>query len=171
VDEGLKQRLVGAAVLVVVAVVVLPFMLGAQVERESNARNSAAQLQPLPINPAPRPVSAPRERSQEAAVLTPTLPTEIDSSPVVKRPSVGSATKPHSQGGFVVQLATFSQLANAEKLQRSLSDTSYVVTVEPYEQFWRVVVGPFTDQARARSALNKLEKRTRLNGVIREIGS
>ena len=144
-------------------------MLGGPVERDRNASNSGAQLQPLPINPAPRPVSAPRERAQEAKVLTPTLPTENESSSVVRPPSVGSATKLHSQGGFVVQLATFSQLANAKKLQRSLSDTSYVVTVEPYEQFWRVVVGPFAHQARARSALNKLQKRTRLNGVIREI--
>ena len=71
-DETLKQRLVGACVLVVVAVVVVPWLLGDSIERSSNAPERGRTWPPTETPP-------------------PSIPDVRSGDPTAARPQVKSA--------------------------------------------------------------------------------
>lgn len=172
-DETLKQRLVGACVLVVVAVVVVPWLLGDPIERSSNAPERKAvpgrtTETPPPSIPDARSGDPTAARPQVEKVPSPTTRTE-PAATASTQPPVTAPRELQSAGGYVVQIATFSKPANARKLKQDLGDTSYPVLVEQYGEFWRVVVGPFASESDAARALRYLEKRTRLDGVVRSL--
>src|SRR5690606_29246454 len=146
-DEGLKQRIIGALVLVVAAVVFLPMLLSGQDETEQvevtvpdapvldDREIAAATPPPLP-EPAPVP-EMPQAivESQDNPAATPLPETAaIEPVTVVPEPEApvaapepepapapaeqpAAAPTPTPAGGWVIQQASFSNDANADSFR------------------------------------------------------
>ena len=206
-DKALKQRLVGATVLVVLAVILLPMLLSGPVEPGTVA-SQPIELPPRPgelqfetrrfpvgsndqgsAPPAP-PRQTPDPVDRTAAVATPEVPgpessedmvAEHDSSPgpeaqvesdvapalVQDSPGEGApAEEPAAgpggpeSGRFLVQVASFSSPANADRLAKRLRGDDFPVMLDTVESaagtLHRVRVGPYAVEYDARDTLQRL---------------
>jgi DedD protein len=204
-DSALKQRLVGAAVLVAVAVIVIPMLLdGPQPEltgesvsldipqapqRDREVREipltlpvtpradtsgtvESERLPTVDIAPANRldalaesappiaPSSAPAApnatpaTSASASSEAPTAPTP--SAAPVPTPSATASPGADPQGGFAVNLGSFTKASNAESLRSRLRGAGFPMLVETIDldgkPATRLRAGPYGTRAEAERA-------------------
>jgi DedD protein len=229
-DQGLKERLIGAAVLVALGVWLIPWVLDGQSE-QSESRTSALQLpvpeQPVPMRsqtirldeerqgPAPAAestaqveltagaeatsgavstvgaeptITAEPAAAEPVAVAAPAPATTVgatgvvadDSPPVVtaalaerdvkssqpaappkrEAAAASSAPDPSAQKGWLVQLGSFSEEANARRLAERVSTFGYRANITSHRTsgrvMYRVRVGPESSRARAQAAASAL---------------
>lgn len=166
-DPLLKQRLVGLAVLIALAVIFIPMFLTPPaaplppVVPRDMAPMPADSLpaEPVPVDPVivgevERGLNAtPAELAESIAPAAgPTTPLIAPSSaPALPMPRETTVTQvtdlPHAPapGAWIVQLGTFSNEANAKKLQQKLHGAGFAVTITPLEasgkRTFRVRVG------------------------------
>jgi DedD protein len=172
-DEQLKQRLVGAAVLVIAAIVFVPMLLEGEPDMEpavvsevpvSPAREvtgtGTASVEPSPPPRAPQPTAMVEE--------SPKTPASRGSAGGTPSPDTGSGTTTTS--GFAVQLGTFSKAANATALRDRLAARGYAAFVKTEGSgsgaVSRVYVGPQKNRAAAEKELKKLLGETKLRGFV-----
>ena len=209
-EAGLKQRLVGAAVLVFIAVVVIPIVLDEP--REHEQPNALLNIPPEPVEgfdssavelPELASVeagSALREDiAEELRAFEPVLAKARDAAPPVapveevspeaaanaqaedpdnaaqessEMPPAARTAQPRAatENGWVVQLASFRQPANARALRERLRARDYMVFLDSVAAtngtITRVYIGPFSEQAEARSAAVRLRQQTSLEGIV-----
>ncbi len=187
-DENLiKQRLVGACVLVALAVIFLPSFFQ---KNERVAIDTTSQIPPAPAIETvviPRPekpegikVPPPEELFQPKVVDAPKLPpkpqsTTPSSEPIAevkkpvkpKAPPKKIAEKPrlNEKGapvGWVVQAASFKAQEGAQKLTDRLLKADYRAYSQSVNTekgvFYRVFIGPFIDEQRANKAKQTVDK-------------
>jgi cell division septation protein DedD len=209
-DIALKQRLVGASVLIALAVVVLPMLLGGRPDgdrQDTQKIELPAQPPELDFQTRKYPVGerpAPRPASPEPAPAK-TLPTPVpDAMPVtqaapdtVERPETDapapepgaaaageevaitplpapmeiesqpeSAPAPAVSGGrYVVQVASFGALDNANRLAATLRSSGYSVMLDSIKSdagtLHRVRVGPYGDEAQAEAAVRRIQSQVK----------
>jgi DedD protein len=186
-DTALKQRLVGASVLIALAVVVLPMLLGG---RPDNT-NPASQKIELPPQPAELdfetrryPIGeqkspAPRERSASASKPLPSPSRPVESPPagtlepesageeatdssIESLPAVVPVTSPSTDSGrYIVQVASFGAVDNANRLSETLRSYGYDVLVDTVKSdvgtLHRVRVGPYASESDASGVVSKLQ--------------
>lgn len=168
-DPLLKQRLVGIAVLIALAVIFIPMFLTPPaaplppVIPRDMAPMPADTLpaEPVPVDPVivgevERGLNAtPAELAESVAPAAgPTTPLTAQGSaaslPMPRETTVTQVTDlPHAAapapGAWIVQLGTFSSEANAKKLQQKLHGAGFAVTITPLEasgkRTFRVRVG------------------------------
>ena len=200
-DKALKQRLVGASVLVALAVVVLPMLLSGQPETQQETRSIAVPPRPSELSFETRRFPVGDQDAAQAARLEPThtqaaneaqalhLPagstdsakqggTEDSSPPEPQKligeqgaeAQTGAGPEPSTQtpadaddsreqkpqaraggvGRYLVQVASFSSVSNANRLAGRLREDGMPVLMDNIETnagiLHRVRVGPF-DQA------------------------
>ena len=170
----MKQRLVGAAVLVIAAVVFIPMLL----DRDDG---DAARVLPSPrlVRPEPLPEPLPEDadarttplagESATASAPPPAAaPTPSKPAAAQKRPEpVAKATPaPPPQGGYAVQLGSFAQAANARGLRDRLTAKGYAAFVESAGSVTRVYVGPQKSRADAEEMRKQLETEMRMKGIV-----
>jgi len=185
-DIALKQRLVGASVLIALAVIVLPMLLGGRPE-SSVAESQKIELPPQPEKldfetrrypigespPAPQPQldeqsAKPLPSPAPAARTVPAPGPETESSPVSESPSSAAATvaketqAPADKGArYVVQVASFGSTDNANRLSGTLRGYGYAVLLDSVKSdvgtLHRVRVGPFPSEADANAAVGRLK--------------
>ena len=174
-DRALKERVIGAIVLVVVAVLIVPvFLDGPANDAETISKvvtlpgqNDQERMtqkivlnrdrtEPVPSNtPAPgtRPETAQRE--PPAAADT---PTEAPGSARTERPIATES----STGMWAVQLGSFSNQENAERLAAGLRKQGYAAFLSKLETgsgaLHRVRIGPQKDRDGAESVAAQLGK-------------
>ncbi len=187
-DERLKQRLVGAAVLVSLVVIIAPMILKPPPEPGGEWRAS-----PLPSRPENVfrteivPVS-------EAEILhMPTVSkvegTQGAEGAASERDGAGAASAPGDRGGpsgaieeadepasgrglgaWAVQLGSFSNSANALALRDRLRAKGYPAFVQGARiedrDITRVYVGPELLRAKAAESRKRLEQETELRGLV-----
>jgi DedD protein len=206
-DIALKQRLVGASVLIALAVVVLPMLLGGrpeigapetqrielppqppELDFESRrypigeappprqAKSTEQAVKPLPSPgtstrkeqpvQSPPPEQAPTDtaatRQEEQA--TTAIPGEgvAATPPAVKTPAtmLHSETNPEEGGRYVVQIASFGAVENANRLSETLSGYGYQVMLDSVKSdvgtLHRVRIGPFPTEAAANETVSRL---------------
>lgn len=179
-DKGLRQRMVGALVLVALAVIFLPMLFSRedQLQRvvvEAPAMPHAApppsaELEPvavpqvadLPQEPVPgaaapgaaAPVEAP------AAVVEPAAVVDLAPPPVSRLDANGLAVS------WSVQLASLSNRASAESLQQTLRGKGYNAYIRNVEGMNRVFVGPVIERAEAERLRDQLTRLQKLNGFV-----
>ncbi|QJD58103.1 SPOR domain-containing protein [Pseudomonas sp. gcc21] len=154
-DQGLKQRIIGALVLIVAAVVFLPMLLSGQDEtvtveidappapqmdeREIDVAapvelpqpEQVPDLPPTPLpDPQPIPLPEPTEPSEPpepAVAVAPTPPAADAVPPAPAEPASAQPERAASapSGDWVVQLGSFSSSANAEGLRETLLTQGY----------------------------------------------
>ncbi len=119
------------------------------VEEEAGA-DPAALLQPA--SPGPVQVVTPVTEPVPLVTEAPTPPPEDPSEPVPQVPA----------GRYLVQVASFSSLANAERLSQQLRTMSLPLVTDEVEvdagRLHRVRVGAFEDRAEAERVLQRLQK-------------
>lgn len=186
-DKGLKQRMVGALVLLALAVIFLPMLLS----REDEARQVQVDAPQMPAAPeipttelqpvaVPEPQVLPDEPVGSAAVE----PLEPVEAPAVEVPAVATApvtavapaTAPASKPSrldanslpisWSVQLASLSSSDGAQKLQKTLRTQGYNAYIRSVDGMNRVFVGPLIERAEADRLRDQLNRQHKLNGFV-----
>lgn len=157
-DLALKQRLVGAIVLIALAVIFLPMLL--------DGSGSSDQLS-VGVE-IPERIDAPESRFEvpdvdsELAGGQPRAGSEEGSAGDATDADSGSAEKDEpAVTGWVVQVGSFSRDANAIVLRDRLQSKGFPAFVSRGEadgqSVWRVQVGPVPEEAEAKELARKLE--------------
>ena len=190
-DKGLKQRMVGALVLLALAVIFLPMLLSREDESQrvqvdapempATPQAPDVELQPVAV-PEPQllpdePIGADAEQSMEsgepvvaeqpAAPLTPVTPA-AEPEPEVAAPSpapskLDANSLPIS---WSVQLASLSSSDGAQKLQKTLRTQGYNAYIRSVDGMNRVFVGPLIERAEADRLRDQLNRQHKLNGFV-----
>jgi DedD protein len=160
-EIGLKERLIGAIVLVILGVIIIPFFL-----KGSSPDSGVTQSLTLPPSGA---TTAPQ---QYTMALTPASGTVVAATPVTQAPAAAPpappAAKPvvHSierkpetpapQGKWLVQAGSYGSEANAAKVAHTLEQHGYHASVSRFtkggQTYFRVRVGPYADRSAAEKA-------------------
>ena len=188
-ERALKERIIGAVVLVVFAVLVVPVFLDGPPEDgeivservllpgQEDQKNQTVVLdrnrtQPVPA--ATTPAAAParqeparQEPVQEEQVREEPRPEVVPDKPV-EEPAPKPAPKPVPQpaasttGMWAVQLGSFSNKENAEKLAADLRKQGYAAFLSQLTmdngQLHRVRIGPQKDRESAEEMAKRLAK-------------
>ena len=184
-ERALKERIIGAVVLVVFVVLVVPVFLDGPPEDgeivservmlpgQEDQKNQTVVLdrnrtQPVPaaITPATAPVRqepARQEPVQEEPVREEPKPDVVPDKPV-EEPAPKPAPQPAASttGMWAVQLGSFSNKENAEKLAANLRKQGYAAFLSQLTtengQLHRVRIGPQKDRESAEEMAKRLAK-------------
>lgn len=170
-DERLKQRLVGAAVLVLAAVIFVPMLLD---QGDGDPRQPAGTI------PEPRPESSPPPLPEDASARS--VPLDSKRRLAVPAPAAPAAQKPPAKTvkkaapvapaatsvtpGFAVQVGSFAKASNATGLRDKLVAKGYTAFVKSSGSVTRVYVGPQSSRAKAEKVLKKLLAEFQLKGIV-----
>lgn len=207
-DKAYKQRMVGALVLVAVAVIFLPMLF----TRQDEARHvqvdapaaphapvapqvkvdpvSVPEQQPLPQEPVPtdeelspgnQPPSMPIAPAPNKAVSQPAATAKAAPAAAVAKPVTAPAPAPAAPAApaadskvdanglsvsWSVQLASLSNRANADNLQKTLRTQGYNAYIRTSDGVNRVFVGPLIERAEADRLRDQLDKQQKLKGIV-----
>lgn len=197
-DRALKERIIGAVVLVLVAVLVVPIFLDGPPDEQETVSTSVTlpgqsddgrqqqtivlnrdRSEPVPATRAdappvsdtaavavtqapPQPVQEPEQEPASATTPAPKSEPEI----VVEEETVEDApvqvATTSATGMWAVQLGSFSNQQNAEKLAASLRDQGYAAFLSQLDRggaaLHRVRIGPQKDRAGAEQIAAQLAK-------------
>ena len=96
-------------------------------------------------------------------------PAKAAAAPAKAAPDTTSKAAPSGSGGYVVQLAAFSDDKGANALANRLKKTGHPAFTEPVTTsrgtLWRVRVGPYATRDEANTARDKL-KREGQSGIV-----
>lgn len=215
-DKAYKQRMVGALVLVALAVIFLPMLFSRQDEQrqvtvQAPAAPQAPSVPPVQVEPVvvPEPQVLPQEpvpsddeiaqQEEPSAPIAPTAPTAptapVAPAPVAKpaapapapapvakpttppsQPISAAPTKPDTTQSRVdanglsvswsVQLASLSNRASAENLQKTLRSQGYNAYIRTADGKNRVFVGPLIERAEADRLRDLLNRQQNLKGFV-----
>lgn len=185
-DKGLKQRIVGALVLVALAVIFLPMLLSRQDERASiEVEVPTAPVSPgmpetvappvdVPVasEPVPGDVDQPlplEPQPEPQVVAEPAVPAQVEPS----RPAAVAAETPASRldeaslpVSWSVQLASLSSRTGAEALQKTLRSQGYNAYIRQADGMNRVFVGPVIERKEADRLRDQLNRQHKLSGFV-----
>jgi DedD protein len=207
-DQMLKQRLIGAIVIISLAVIFIPMILEGP-DDELSPRTQDMPPPPtidyqsevaLPVpaessEPAESPAAPVTEQEvsaiPESSTPQPAAVTSQAEVPVKQTGPVESAIKPKSdiakqpsskttpkaataltQGGWILQVGSFSQQANALSLRDRLKKSGYLVSVQDVNgaggTIHRVLIGPVSDRKAAEQLQDKLAREQKLKAMVLE---
>ena len=182
-ERRVKERLIGATILVVLVVLIVPeFLPGTPhppadsrekdgqgnllryiIDDEKIATQPPAAQGPASGAVAPAAASAPPSAVMAAAVEPPSPAAPPAPEQVTPPPPVPAATVPRSAtgGGWTVQVGSFASRANAETLQRQIKGEGFTVYISPIgagaAMRYRVRLGPVADRAAAAAIMQRLQ--------------
>lgn len=222
-DKAYKQRMVGALVLIAIAVIFLPMLFSRQDEARrvqvdapaapqapatsqikvepvsvpqqqplpqepvptddelTQPAQSARTAQPvqqrtnqqppaMPIAPAPsKPVAAAPKPVQTAPAKPAPAPTPAPAQAPAPVASAADTSRVDANGLSVtwsVQLASLSNRANADNLQKTLRTQGYNAYIRTSDGVNRVFVGPVIERAEADRLRDTLEKQQKIKGIV-----
>lgn len=185
-NAALQQRLIGAIVLVALAVIFLPMLLDGSGARERFDVDmdipERPQAPPSRIEDAPQPAAGgARDTQAQGAALAragdagataapesePPAPAADDTTAATATPAGGDATgagdgAQAGPGAWVVQVGSFARETNALVLRDRLREAGYEAFVEEgrgeERTLWRVRVGPVSERAQAEELRVALER-------------
>ena len=174
-DKNLKQRIVGALVLVALAVIFLPMLFS----RPDDLRQVVVNAPSIPATPEILPVKQepvivpeaeplpeePQVADTAPAVASDVVPVEQLETPAVVTP-VSHLDANSLPVTWSVQLASLASRAGAEKLQKELRSKGYNAYVRTFEDKNRVLVGPVMNRAEADRLRDLLGRQMNLKGFI-----
>jgi DedD protein len=187
-DRALKERVTGAVVLVVFAVLVVPIFLdGPSSEEEivsatvtlpgqnnqerkqqtivlDRDRSEPVPVSRTPVAPQPAPTKTESMPEQQKPDVSAPAKSEPAATPAAKAATKEPAAegKASATGMWAVQLGSFSAQDNAERLAASLRDQGYAAFLSQVQsgsgQLHRVRIGPQKDRASAEAVAAQLAK-------------
>lgn len=189
-DFNPKHRVVGAIVLVALAVVVVPWVLdsgeddwhsgdGASAtenkvfvtELTDTAASAGATHTAPAAQTAPAAIAPPPATASASPTPAPT-PAKVDEAAASVPPSVPArAPAVPAEKGFYVQVGAFSDRANAKHLADQLRQHGYRVRVEQVRvasrNVLRVRVGPYSQNKQAQAARAAIQRQFDVQGIVR----
>ncbi|MCQ4264396.1 cell division protein [Stutzerimonas stutzeri] len=194
-DKGLLQRMVGALVLVALAVIFVPMLFNRQddlghvtVDAPSiPAAPVVAEIEMQPVEvPQPEsvpegfeiieegaePDAAPAAPEQAPAPIEPAAP--VAAAPAAQPPATQSqppVADPRLDNNnlpvsWSIQLASLSNRASAESLQQTLRSQGYNAYIRTAEGMNRVFVGPLVERSEANRLRDVLQRQQKLDGFV-----
>jgi DedD protein len=194
--QRLKERLVGAAVLVVIAVIFIPMLLTGPMDSSSITKSNIPDRPTekfnsklIPLSDSLKPTAEVEENNPVSESISETSIAEeisdgsqndisennkpnADTSVIEKKPVQKKVIKDKKVGltAWVVQLGSFSSKVNADKLNLNLRKSGFPAFVEPStkkgEASYRVRVGPEILRADADALLKKIKTKMKLDGIV-----
>ncbi|MES9833180.1 MAG: SPOR domain-containing protein [Candidatus Thiodiazotropha sp. LLP2] len=172
-EERLKQRMLGGAVLVALIVIFVPMLIEEPVEKRDKSTHSIPikpQSQTIkPVQPV-TPVKPPKKVVSEAPPPKPVVKQTAKPKPVVKaEPKKPLSTeKPRSSPtAWIIQVASLTNETNAEKLVEKLRKADLPAQMELVKlagkRHYRIRVGPEVDHRLAEKMLAKIKKDFKMN--------
>jgi DedD protein len=178
-DQKLKQRLIGAIVLISLAVIFIPIILEGP-DDEWSPRVQEIPVPPQLDYPAEVELPVPAEPAREtpaaeepaAPPVTPeTSPLRPEPEPAASKPPAPAA-KPAAapSGSWVIQVGSFSQKLNASGLRDRLKKAGYASYLQETSSgnvmAWRVLVGPYETRAAAEKQRDRITREHHLKGMV-----
>jgi DedD protein len=189
-ETGLKQRIVGAAVLVILAVIFIPMLLDTSVEEKQfmgatnipvqpanmptpETEDFSSRIVPLEQPPKQEAESKPADTQVPATVeegMPPSSDTTVPPGP--REPVMENKDEAGGVGvtAWVVQLGSFSSSENAEALNQKLRKAGFKAFVEPLKQdagtIYRVRIGPELKRSDADKINDQLKKDLQIAGIV-----
>lgn len=189
-DRRLKQRMVGALVLLALAAVFLPMLFN----RADQPRAVRVEAPPMPAEPAPlqietpepdvpepalaeAPASAPAVEAAAVAVPEPVAPPPAAvpaappavAPPVRSEPVAAPASRLDGDGlplSWSVQLVSLSNAARAQELQQRLRQQGHNAYIRSVDGMQRVFVGPLLDKSEAQRLAQEIGRQQRLSPIV-----
>ncbi|SFP44753.1 SPOR domain-containing protein [Pseudomonas borbori] len=191
-DKGLKQRIVGALVLLALAVIFLPMLLSREDELQpvvvdAPAMPQAPSMPQIEMQPVivPEPQLLPEEPEESLAdesiaeapatadlapVPLPAPPEPVAAPPApVAAPTQAPASRLDVNSlpvSWSVQLASLSSRAGAENLQKTLRSQGHNAYIRNVDGMNRVFVGPLIERAEADRLRDQLNRQHKLSGIV-----
>jgi DedD protein len=178
-DKRLKQRLIGAIVLVSLGVIFIPMLLKGpdtldtpilttNIPPKPDRKTEVIPLKPLPPRPDKSPITSIPVEKETPAVKPEPAPPAAESKPAAK------ADKPANNladlQGWVVQVGSFSRKSNALSLEGRLRKKGYSAYVEAYEAKsgtrYRVRVGPELSEGKSKATAASLKREMGIDGFV-----
>ncbi len=172
-DEKLKQRVVGATVLVALGVIFIPMLLTG----EPPAGITKSNIPPKPGIRSPEPATpAPPRRPVPVRSATPVAPEPLptpapEAKPAPPETVAAPAAAPRDgMESWVIQLGSFGAEQNAIAVRDKLRAGKFPAFVESAEdqgeRVYRVRVGPELDRSRAEAKLKEIKRKLALDGIV-----
>lgn len=155
-DDGLKQRLIGAIVIVAVAIIFIPMIFNDTQRQGDDVRVD------IPSRP----------ESPEPQVAKPAKPSVTKEAEAEKSEQAPLAEQPveNLPMSWVLQVASFQEPKNAEALRDRLRQAGYKAYViyrpDQGDKMARVFVGPEFDRKEIEGVAAKLKKKFKLEGFV-----
>lgn len=192
-DQNLKERLVGAAVLIILAVIFIPMFLsdvpitaGRITETNIPEKPEVFSSRIVPLETGPENISRPGTPDATVTTKSPAIATKQAESPQTQAEAnqgtqdetepvtvVKEAGKDNAGVGltaWVVQLGSFSSEENAQSLNKQLREHKYPAFVEPLIQgnkaIYRVRVGPELRRSNAEKLQQEIKKKLGVDGIL-----
>ena len=191
-QQRLKERLVGASVLVFIAVIFIPMILDGSIDSDAITETniperpqellSATKLAPITDIIKIRTPAAPEQDknsvAQEAEIMLPVAneTAQFDNTVSTKKEQQASevltTSKQKSVGlsAWVVQLGSFSTKVNADKLKLKLQKADFPAFVKSLKTgdkiVYRVRVGPELLRSDADRLLKSIKEKMELDGIV-----
>lgn len=187
-DFDPKHRILGAVIIVVLAVIFVPMVLRGRSaapvidnpDTTPAGANSAenrvvvTDVPPpgVPAKPAASEPPAPTPASEPMKTVTVDVtPAAVEAKPVAApKPAAEPKAAPAPSSGWVVQVGTFANAANASRLEQKLRAGGQPVRADHIQietgKAVRLRVGPFHDRAAAVKAQERIQKDLGVKGVV-----
>jgi DedD protein len=165
-DQPLKQRLIGATILICLAVIFIPMFIG---EEPAHKKSISIEIPEPPKNFDSRILPLPEQKTEELAEV------QVNGKEPVKiiKPIIPEPPKVKTVEGitaWVVQVGSFSDEKNANRLSDTLKKAGYTAFVESSssnnKDIYRVRVGPEISKEKAESLSEKIKKQQTLSNAI-----
>jgi DedD protein len=187
VDENqLKQRIVGAIVLVALAVIFIPMLFSGDKDKGMSIfgtnippkPDNVAKVKTLEIPSPQQPPAAEKvirtpvdEQNVESVKADSKKPVSEEEKPaVVSKREPGVTTKSKDAKAWAVQVGSFSNPDNALGLRNKLRDKGYSAFVEKVTtskgEVYRVRVGPEVKRSEAEALQQELQAKLKLKGLV-----
>jgi DedD protein len=171
-NDGTRQRLVGAVVLAALALILWPVVMGPKrdqsfvIESDIPARpvfgaSEIKQPEPRvdvsPIGEYQQKLKQQSEQAQRGGATEREPPAQAAAvePPAVTQPALDKDGVPI---GWIIQVASFGERENANALSKRLQDNGYRAHVKVQGKYARVFVGPYIDQAMAQKDMGSIAR-------------
>jgi DedD protein len=184
-ERALKERIIGAAILVLFVVLVVPIFLdgppdatemvservllpGQEDQKTQTVVLERNRTEPVPLasnatpDPSPTAPEPAESKEQSTKQVTPVVKKPSESAPEVAAPEPKPSPAVSTTGMWAVQLGSFSNKENAEKLAADLRKQGYAAFLSQLTtgsgQLHRVRIGPQKDRESAEAMAGRLLK-------------
>lgn len=173
-EQALKQRLIGAAVITALAAIFVPMLFDDPVDDKGALVSELAIPEP-PTSTFKSSITRLPGNAEQVLKLPPpeplvTEPTEsVPEEPV--QTSAGQKKKGQQMVRWVIQVGSFSQKEKALDLRNKLRKQGFSafnesIVTEAKGKLYRVRVGPELDKKRAEAMQAKLEKQNSIKSIL-----
>ncbi|WP_316364601.1 SPOR domain-containing protein [Candidatus Thiodiazotropha sp. CDECU1] len=179
-EERLKQRLLGGAVLVALVVIFVPMLIDEPIERRTVSDHTipvkpaqkkatpVKRVQPLNVaKPQPEKITKSESTGTKPAKLKEVKPPEAKLPEAKPKPVAKNTSTRPSPTAWMIQVASLTNEKNAKKLVKELRKADLPAQMERVrlkgKQHYRIQVGPEVDHRLAEKMVAKIKKAFKLN--------